>query len=84
MRRKKPRPMKLLEKRLNERVALELLRERGRRLMRMHTPDGLRWFVVPGGLVSDQTAKKIVARPDARIFDDGLFPNNPQSYRIGS
>jgi hypothetical protein len=80
---KKPRPMKLLEKTINERMAAELLRDGRRRLMKMHTPGGPCWFIVPGGLVSDATAEKILARPDVHVFDDGLFPNNPQSYRIG-
>jgi hypothetical protein len=75
--------MKLLEKVISERNAAELLRDGRRRLMKMHTPDGPRWFIVPGGLVSDATAEKILARPDVHVFDDGLFPNNPQSYRIG-
>jgi hypothetical protein len=79
----KPRPMKLLEKTIPERYAAELLRDSRRRLMRMHTPSGLRWYIVPGGAVSDQTAKKILARPDVHVFDDGLFPNNPQTFRIG-
>ena len=80
---KKPRPMKLLEKTIPEHYAAELLRDSRRRLMRMHTPSGLCWFIVPGGAVSDQTAKKILARPDVHVFDDGLFPGNPQTFRIG-
>jgi hypothetical protein len=75
--------MKLLEKTIPERDAAELLRDGHRRLMKMFTPLGPRWFVVPGGLVSDATAEKILARPDVHVFDDGLFPNNPQTYRIG-
>jgi hypothetical protein len=80
---KKPRPTKLLEKVINEKDAAELLRDSRRRLMRMHTPNGLKWYVVPGGAVSDQTAEKILARPDVHVFDDGLFPGIPQTYRIG-
>jgi hypothetical protein len=74
---------RFLEKTIPEHYAAELLRDSRRRLMKMHTPSGPRWYIVPGGLVSDATAEKILARPDVHVFDDGLFPNNPQSYRIG-
>jgi hypothetical protein len=79
---KKPRAMKLLEKTIPEHHATELLRDGRRRLMKMHTQNGQRWFIVPGGLVSNATARKILARRDAHVFNDDLFPNNPQTYRI--
>jgi hypothetical protein len=39
---------------ISEVFALELMRE-GKLLMRMHTVNGLRWFVVPGGQIADST-----------------------------
>jgi hypothetical protein len=58
---------------LSETFALELMRE-GKLLMRMHTVNGMRWFVVPGGKVADSVAKRILARPDVQPHDTGLFP----------
>jgi hypothetical protein len=62
---------------LTETDALEYMRE-GRPLVRMHTPTGLEWYVVPGGRVSDVVAARIlarrgVARPRRLVFE--LQPN---------
>ena len=66
---------------LSEAFALELLRE-GKLLTRMHTVNGMRWFIVPGGQVADSTAKRILSRPDVQPHDSGLFPGCEQSFRL--
>jgi hypothetical protein len=66
---------------LSEADALELLRE-GKLLMRMHTVKGMRWFVVPGGPVTESTVKRILARPDVQPHDNGLFPGCEQTFRL--
>jgi hypothetical protein len=66
---------------ISEAFALELMRE-GKLLMRMHTVNGLRWFVVPGGQVADSVAKRILARPDVQPHDGGLFPGHDQTFKL--
>jgi hypothetical protein len=66
---------------LGEAFALNLLRE-GKLLMRMHTVNGLRWFIMPGGQVADSVVRRILARPDVHPFDDGLFPGHAQTYKL--
>jgi len=62
--------------------AVDMMRLPGRRLMLMHTQDGDHYYVVPGGRVERTDAQKILARKDCIPFDDGLFPGNPQSWRM--
>src|SRR5262249_60715160 len=66
---------------ISEAFALELMRE-GKLLMRMHTVNGLRWFVVPGGQVAESVVKRIRARPDVQPHDNGLFPGCEQTFRL--
>jgi hypothetical protein len=70
---------------ISENFALELLREEGRLLMKMHTTRGLRWFVVPdGGQVAESVAQRILARNDVQPFDSGLFPGCEQTFRLAA
>lgn len=65
--------------------ALELLQQPDHRLMVMHSPaspEGRAYFVVPGGYVEPTVALKILEHPKLQPFDDGLFPNCPQSWRF--
>jgi hypothetical protein len=66
---------------LSETFALELMRE-GKLLMKMHTPSGMRWFVVPGGQITDAVATRILARPDVQPHDSGLFPGCEQTFQL--
>jgi hypothetical protein len=66
---------------ISEAFALDLMRE-GRLLTRMHTVNGLRWFVVPGGKVTDKVAERILARPDVQPHDSGLFPGCEQTFQL--
>lgn len=63
-----------------------MMRLPGSRLMEMFdnkSPRGKSYYVFPHGKVDDEDAIKIIARPDVFIYDDGLLPNVPQSWRIG-
>lgn len=62
--------------------ALDMLRLPNRRLMLMHTSDGDHYYVVPGGRMNRDDAEKIIQRNDCYSFNDGLFPGNPQSWRL--
>jgi MOSC domain-containing protein YiiM len=66
--------------RLNK--AVDLLHRPGTRMMIMHAGDGDHFYVVPGGRVNRDDAHEILKRPDIIEFDDGLFPGNPQSWKI--
>ena len=49
----------------------------------MHTHDGDEFYILPrGGRVDARDAQKILERPDVRSFDDGLFPGQPQQWRL--
>jgi hypothetical protein len=65
-----------------ETYALELLREEGTLLMRMHTVNGMRWFIVPGGMIADTVAQRFLARPDVQPYDGGFWPGTEQTYRL--
>lgn len=62
--------------------AVDLLHVKGSRLMLMHSSSGQDYFIVPGGKVDPDDAKKLLARPDVIAFDDGLFPGCNQTWRI--
>jgi hypothetical protein len=68
---------------ISEAFALELMRE-GKLLMRMHTTNGLRWFVVAGGKLTDSVAERILARPDVQPSDPGLFRGCEQTFRLSA
>jgi hypothetical protein len=58
----------------------------GSRLMKMFTngsPSGYAYYVVPGGYIEPVQAEQIIDRPDVYVYDDGLFPGIPQSWKIG-
>lgn len=61
--------------------ALELMRE-GKLLLRMHTVNGMRWFIVPGGPVAESVVKRLLARPDVQPYDSGLFAGCAQTFRL--
>ena len=55
----------------------------GARLVRMHgARNGLSWYVVPGGAVTDSVADKLRERPDVIAGRDGLFPGHDQTWRM--
>ncbi len=62
--------------------AVDLMHKTGTRMMIMHASDGDHFYIVPGGRVDRGAAQKILMRHDIVEFDDGLFPVNPQSWRM--
>jgi hypothetical protein len=48
----------------------------------MHERDRIRWFVLPGGQVSDEVAARILKRPDVQPHHDGLFPGCSQIFQL--
>jgi hypothetical protein len=71
-------------KTFNENAALNLMRS-GQSLVRVCTRHGVRWYV-GNGLVSNETAQKLIARSDVEQFDPGLFADFDfaQSYLLRS
>ena len=63
--------------------ALNLLLHAPGSSLKMYVSGGRReYFVVPnGGMVLEKDALAIIARSDIGVFEDGLFPGNPQSWR---
>jgi hypothetical protein len=62
-----------------------LLHVPGSSLKKMFVSGGRReYFVVlpNGGMVAEEDALAIIARPEVCIFEDGLFPGNPQSWSV--
>jgi hypothetical protein len=70
-------------RRLSEKEAFNtLLHVPGSSLKKMYVSGGRReYFVVPGGMVAEKDALAIIARPEIGVFEDGLFPGIPQSWR---
>jgi hypothetical protein len=68
-------------KTLAENDALELMRE-GRSMLKMHTVQGMQWFIAPGGQITETVAQRILARPDVQPHNDGLFPGCSQTFRL--
>jgi hypothetical protein len=66
---------------------LDLLRQRGKRLMLTHTNvdgGGCVYHIAPGGgYVEPDVARKIIEREDVQPLDSGLIPGCPQSWRLG-
>lgn len=67
---------------ISYRRAVELLRMPGTRMIEQHDKSqrGRSFYIIPHGKVDDEDAEKIQARPDAYVFDDGLF--KAQSWRV--
>ena len=42
----------------------------------------MRWFIVPGGQVTDAVAGRILARRDVQPHDSGLFPGCEQTFQL--
>jgi hypothetical protein len=63
--------------------AADLMR-RGSILARMNTRYGTKWFIVPGGEVSEKVASELLNRPDVQPNNDGLFPGLSQTFRLGA
>jgi len=51
-------------------------------LTQMHGKNGLCWYIVPGGEITERTANQLLARPDVQPANDGLFPGISQTFRL--
>jgi hypothetical protein len=67
---------------IDERYAVELMRDGRRHLVQMHMRFGMKWFLVPGGEVSDKVAQALLAHPRIQPSNDGLFPGISQTYKF--
>ena len=68
---------------ISERRAVELIRERGRCLARMNTVRGPKWFLIPGGEVSDETAARIRDMPQVALEGRTLsWPRSDVALRL--
>ena len=65
------------------RRALDLLRLPGARMMKCHDKDGVGYYVLGAGKLTDDDAHKILRQPNLIAFEDGLFPGNSQGWRLG-
>jgi hypothetical protein len=61
--------------------AADLMRE-GRSLMQMHSGNGVGWYIVPGGEVTEKVATALLERPDVQPNADGLFPGISQTFKM--
>jgi hypothetical protein len=64
---------------------LQQLRGPGARLVLAHSNDPANkgYFILPGGWrVANETAKAIIGGPDVQPYDQGLYPDQPQSWRL--
>lgn len=67
---------------LNYRDALRLMFKPVHRLTQTNGRRGPEYFVVPGGPVTDATARRILDHSLCRKDDPGLFPEAPQSWSL--
>lgn len=70
---------------LTKKRAIELMRNQRSALVKMHTSastEGFAWYVIPGGPVSQEVAVSLLARPDIKPGQDGLWPSQDQTWRM--
>jgi hypothetical protein len=69
------------------RRALRHLEQPGARLVLTFSPtrsSGRAYCILPrGAYIADSTALALLKRPDVHPFDQGLFADRPQSWRLG-
>ena len=69
------------------RRALRHLGQPGARLVLTFSPtrvSGRAYFILPSGApIANSTAHALLKRPDVHPFDQGLFADRPQSWRLG-
>jgi hypothetical protein len=67
---------------LKYRDALRLMSKPGHKLTQTNGRRGPEYFVVPGGSVTDATARRILDHSLCHKDDPGLFPEAPQSWSL--
>lgn len=66
---------------------LQRLRRPGARLVLVHSNDPAKngYFILPGGWrVAKRIAEALISGPHMQPHDQGLFPDQPQSWRLCS
>ena len=66
------------------RKAIELTRRPDVRMIKQQTALGTDYYVVPGGLVEPETAKRIMEHPQIAAGKDGLFPGHDQTWNTST
>ena len=70
---------------ISYRRAIEMMRRAGTRMIKQYTfrsPEGYAYYIVPGGYIEPDTARKIIDHPQVCSGADGLFPGQPQTWRL--
>jgi hypothetical protein len=63
--------------------AIDLLLHKDGRLLKMHTANGRKGFILPsGGRVKIVDAEKMMRRHDMAVSEDGSFPGLTQTWRL--
>jgi hypothetical protein len=66
---------------INALRAADLMRA-GSTMMQMRATDGLRWYITPGGEITEHVANQLLSRPDVQPSNDGLFPGISQTFKL--
>ena len=67
---------------LSEHQALKYMRSGSRLLCTHGSPHRYRWFVLPGGALTDEAAANIKRHPSVVGQKDGLFPGHDQTWQM--
>ena len=51
-------------------------------MRQMHTRHGRKYFLIPGGEITDRVAAELLERPDIQPDNDGLFADTAQTFRL--
>ena len=64
-------------------TAMNLMRRPGAHLIRVNGRGQPQWYIVPnGGRVDPKIAEQLIAHPQVKGDEDGLWPGHSQVYRI--
>ena len=72
----------MLNNSLKPREAVKLLRKPGARLVLTNGARGREFFVIPGGKITEGSARKILAMRACRPIDPGLWIEMSQSWTL--
>ena len=62
--------------------SFDLMHRKGTRLIKQVAHGETHWYVVPGGLVTEETAERIREHPLVYSGKDGLWPGMEQIWRM--
>ena len=70
---------------LTKKCAVDLMRNRRSLLVKMRATansEGFAWYVIPGGSITAETAAALLARPDIKSANDGLWLGHEQTWSM--